>query len=118
MLAELAAALAAAPETASREDYEAAIVEGNCLGKTTTATRRQPTSGLASFTAWTREFRSFGCSGDSGRSTRPAAKLHGLSPQTYLAHVLTRIADTKPCRIEDLLPWHVASTLASEPSTR
>jgi len=40
MLDELAAVLAAAPETASREDYAAAIVEGNCLGKATTATRR------------------------------------------------------------------------------
>ena len=37
---ELAAVLAAAPETASREEYAAAIVEGNCLGKATTATRR------------------------------------------------------------------------------
>ena len=39
MFDELAAVLAAAPETASREDYAAAIVEGNCLGKATTATR-------------------------------------------------------------------------------
>jgi hypothetical protein len=37
---ELTAVLAATPETASREDYAAAIVEGNCLGKATTATRR------------------------------------------------------------------------------
>ena len=40
MFDELAAVLAAAPETASREEYAAAIVEGNCLGKATTATRR------------------------------------------------------------------------------
>ncbi len=40
MLEELTAVLAAAPEGASREDYAAAIVEGNCLGKATTATRR------------------------------------------------------------------------------
>ena len=40
MFEELAAVLAAAPETASREDYAAAIVEGNCLAKATTATRR------------------------------------------------------------------------------
>lgn len=40
MFDELAAVLAAAPEAASREDYAAAIVEGNCLGKATTATRR------------------------------------------------------------------------------
>jgi hypothetical protein len=40
MFDELTAVLAATPETASREDYAAAIVEGNCLGKATTATRR------------------------------------------------------------------------------
>lgn len=40
MLTELDAALAAAPKDASREDYAAAIIEGNCLGKATTATRR------------------------------------------------------------------------------
>jgi hypothetical protein len=40
MLEELTAALAAVPDGASREDYAAAIVEGNCLGKATTATRR------------------------------------------------------------------------------
>ena len=40
MLEELKAVLAAAPDGASREDYAAAIIEGNCLGKTTTATRR------------------------------------------------------------------------------
>lgn len=40
MLEELTAVLAAAPEGASREEYAAAIVEGNCLGKATTATRR------------------------------------------------------------------------------
>jgi hypothetical protein len=32
--------------------------------------------------------------------------------------VLTHIADTKGNRIDDLLPWNVASTLATEPSTR
>lgn len=40
MLAELSAVLATTPEAASREDYAAAIIEGNCLGKATTATRR------------------------------------------------------------------------------
>lgn len=40
MLAELSAVLTATPGAASREDYAAAIIEGNCLGKTTTATRR------------------------------------------------------------------------------
>src|SRR3989304_9303861 len=40
MFAELSAALAAVAEGGSREDYAAAIIEGNCLGKATTATRR------------------------------------------------------------------------------
>lgn len=40
MLAELGAVLAATPEEASRERYAAAIIESNCLGKATIATRR------------------------------------------------------------------------------
>ena len=46
------------------------------------------------------------------------AKLHGLNPQAYLTYVLTHIADTKINRIDELLPWHVASTLTTEPSIR
>ena len=46
------------------------------------------------------------------------AKLHGLNPQTYLTYVLTHIADTKINQVDQLLPWNVASTLATEPSTR
>src|SRR5579872_4710645 len=40
MLSELTAALAAAPEGATKADYSATIVEGNCLRKSTSATRR------------------------------------------------------------------------------
>jgi hypothetical protein len=40
MLEELTAVLAAVPHGASREDYSAAVVEGNCLRKATAATRR------------------------------------------------------------------------------
>ena len=40
MFSELTTVLAAAPEGAVRADYSAAIIEDNCLGKTTTATRR------------------------------------------------------------------------------
>lgn len=40
MFPELSAALAATPASASREDYAAAIIDANCLGKPTTATRR------------------------------------------------------------------------------
>lgn len=40
MLEELSTVLVATPEGSSREHYAAAIVEGNCLGKATAATRR------------------------------------------------------------------------------
>ena len=40
MFAELGATLAAVTEGGSREDYAAAIIDGNCLGKATAATRR------------------------------------------------------------------------------
>jgi hypothetical protein len=40
MLAELTAVLGAVPAASSRQDYVEAVVEGNCLGKPTTSTRR------------------------------------------------------------------------------
>ncbi len=40
MFAELAATLAVVAEGGSRADYAAAIIDGNCLGKATAATRR------------------------------------------------------------------------------
>jgi transposase len=38
-------------------------------------------------------------------------KLNGIDPRAYLAHVLTHIADHKVNRIEELLPWNVATKL-------
>lgn len=40
------------------------------------------------------------------------AKLSGVDPQALLTDVLSRIADHKITRIDELMPWHYAAKAA------
>ena len=67
MLAELEAVLDATGETAERDDYTSAIIDGNCLSKATAATRRL--------------------------SSQRLSELYGLDPKLSLFRVLRRLSN-------------------------
>src|ERR1035437_1898593 len=70
MLAELRAVLAAVPANGSRPDYVDAVVEGNCLRKPTTSTRRLTLQRLS--------------------------ELYGLAPEITIFRILRRLWDIDP----------------------
>jgi len=48
--------------------------------------------------------------GLGGSGVIETAKLNGVDPQAWLTDVLSRIADHKITRLDELMPWRYAQT--------
>jgi len=129
----------AVPKLAAlKTQYEAALCKISAKSEFATALRYALTR-WSSFTRYTTDGRLEICNNAVERQIKPAtvgrknwmfagsddggvraanaytlvetAKLNGLNPETYLTHVIGRIADHPINKIHELLPWHLRQAL-------
>jgi len=50
------------------------------------------------------------CKPEANHALIETAKLNGVDPQAWLTDTLSRIADHKITRLEDLMPWRYGQT--------
>jgi hypothetical protein len=100
MLDDLGAVLAAVPAGAGRDEYAQAIIEGNCLGKSTVATRRHSNQRLGELYAFDPEvpvFRVLRRLWDLDRAGRPLLALQcSIARDPLLAATASAILPLTP----------------------